>query len=607
MSVPDADHEAHRSPRSRLGAMKSALRANARAARVAVRGWIGEDRVVAWAVLAWMLVQLSVVSWDLPGAWSWENDAIAPRDIYVGVAFNLAPGQAFRYPLLHHLLLALACAPWLLIAVIWALATRGFDGAGVLEVVLQTPTMTACAITAKLATLAMAGLALIVLARLTRRLWSAEAGRWAALAAMTCLSCCYYGRTTNLDMPYLMWTLLAIDRLVSVVEHGELRDYRLFGVFVGAAVATKDQAYASFVLVVPALLLLLPALAPAALAAGRAHWRRLAAGVGAGALSLGLLGGGLLNPSGFIARVRLLTGPNSQDWRTYESSAAGLWAQLQDLAAHQAEYWWPWAVVALAWLGVVVALVPAGPKTRLMRAIPLLSGLGFVLGFTLVVGRDEARFLLPTGMFLACYVGVILAAAVRHLGMVGRVLGAGLMVWAGLNALQLHLVQWRDARREVAAYLDTLPPGSVVETYGLTVAQPHFDVSEDSPYSCRRVGPDPPAERNPLTGCEELEGAWEDALDRRPSVIVLTHWTSRFTAVDQGARHTSVAMQVERDAAARFFRAALADELPGYREVLDARSEPPAWARALGARRLTIHGSAGVRVRVLRRVDELEP
>ena len=56
--------------------------------------------------------------------------------------------------------------------------------------------------------------------------------------------------------------------------------------------------------------------------------------------------------------------------------------------------------------------------------------------------------------------------------------------------------------------------------------------------------------------------------------------------------------------ASEFFRAALADELPGYRTVLDVRSGPPRWAEALGAQRIQIHGSTGVRQRVLRRIED---
>ena len=217
---------------------------------------IREDRTVGWIVLVFALSQLIAIGWDLPGSYGWENDGIAPRDFFAGIAINLTPGQGHRYPLFHNILLGVLCIPILLPA---ALSAEQWTLPALMEQILTVPVMTGCSLVAKLVAIVMACVSLLVIARIARRTVSAEAGRWAAIWAATCLSFAYYGRVSNLDGPYLMWTALAIDRLLAVAETRKRRDYILFGVLAGAAVATKDQAYAGFVLpgLIYVLLLLL--------------------------------------------------------------------------------------------------------------------------------------------------------------------------------------------------------------------------------------------------------------------------------------------------------------------------------------------------------------
>jgi hypothetical protein len=144
-----------------------------------------------------------------------------------------------------------------------------------------------------------------------------------------------------------------------------------------------------------------------------------------------------------------------------------------------------------------------------------------------MVGRAEHRFLLPFGFFLSAYGGIasdallalLTSPGLRKAGVGALALGLG---WAGLASFAVHLTQLGDARREVTRFLAKLPRGSRVETYGLTVYQPHFDVSPEAPYRVTRFGPDPPASRNPLVGVEEKKGAIGDACVRLPDVIVLS-------------------------------------------------------------------------------------
>ncbi len=575
---------------------------------------IREDRTVAWIVLVFALSQIIAIGWDLPGSYSWENDGIAPRDFFAGIAINLTPGQGHRYPLFHNAVLGLLCIPILLPA---ALRADEWTLPSLMEQILTVPVMTGCSLVAKLLSVLMACVALLVLAKIARRTVSAQAGRWAAVWAATCLSFAYYGRVSNLDGPFLMWTVLAIDRLLAAADTRKRRDYVLFGVLAGAAIATKDQAYAGFVLPGLIYLLLLPLRADRPFGPRGPHYRNTAIATVAGGASLGFLGGGVFNPTGFLARLRELTGGASQDWMTYARTPSGVLANVTDIALGQETFFWPWLVVALCWIGVgIVAFSSGGEgiRSRTFRLLPLCAGVSSILFFTLVVARCEHRFVLPMGFWLAYYGGVASAALLSRLASksepslrIGVAALAMLILWAANHSFQVHLTQLGDARNQVSAYLDGLDEGTTVETYGWLVYLPHFDMSDSSPYRVERVSRRPVPKRNPLVGSMEIDAAYADVRIRRPDVLVVPESTAREFVprqLGEGMAEPAVWQRAKADADAQtFFQSVLDDSLQGYDVAVVAEPTLPPWAVALGAKPVQIPGSVGSRQWVLLRSD----
>jgi hypothetical protein len=431
------------------------------------------------------------------------------------------------------------------------------------------------------------------------------------------LSFAYYGRVSNLDGPYLMWTALAIDRLLSVAETRKRRDYIWFGVLAGAAVATKDQAYAGLVLPGLIYVLLLPMRGDQPFGPRAAHYRHTALATVAGALSLGLLGGGLFNPTGFVTRLRELTGGASQDWMSYARTPEGVVTNVIDVALGQEAFYWPWLVVALCWVGVGMVIFGRGDegiRSRTFRLLPLSAGISSLVFFTLIVARCEHRFVLPMGFWLAYYGGVASAAFLSRaagksaLARRGAQVGLGVLVlWAAGHSFEVHLTQRGDARSEVHAYLASLPEGTLVETYGLLVHLPYFDVSDASPYRLQRVSRRPIDERNPLVGSKEIDAPYGDVQARRPDVLVVPELTALEFIPRQlrkGMAESAVGERAKTDTDAQsFFRSVLSDSLEGYELAFVAEPKLPTWAKALGAEPVQVHASVGNRQWILRRSD----
>lgn len=576
----------------------------------ALAALVREDRSAALVALGFALSQLVTAAWDLPGSHGWENDGLAPRDLFAGIAHNLTPGQGHQYPLLHCLVLAVLSLPLLLPAVLLG----PLDGAAIRERVLSVPTMTGISLVAKLVAIAMACACLLVLARLVRRTMNERAGWLAALFAATNLTFAFYGRVSNLEVPYLTYTLFALDAVLDAREHGDARAYRRFALLAAAAVATKDQAYAAFVLVAPLYLLVLPLRSPGI--DPRRHLTQLAKAAGIGALAYGVMSGTLFNPTGLVARFRLLSGPASQGWQGYTRDLAGVLANLRDALAFETHAYWPLPALGVAWLGVLVAvLAPSGKALLARRAdrlLPLVAGISSFVFFTLVVARAEHRFVLPFGLMLAAYGGMgadaLLTVATRGAGApalvpVTKALLAASFVFAAWRSSAVHMTQLADARRTVTAFLQRSPRGTVVETYGLTVYAPHFDVGPDAPYRVRRVGPTSPRSRNPLVGVEELQAPIGDVAARNPDVVVLSEgFANPYLAAERraGQAFSSVMDQRRSDAGvAKLVELAVKDELPGYRLALTAETNLPSVAVALGLKRVHIQSSTGLTYWVL--------
>jgi len=580
---------------ARLAAMRRAVRSILEF----VRTLAAEDQVVTRIALVLALVQSLACLWDLPGH-GWENDGIAPDGVFDGIVDNLAPGSASRYPLLHSVISLVASLPALLLI---AVLSPSLSGEHLVATATSVAGMTAVAICVKLVTIVMSSLALLLIARYARNTFDVRAGRWTALFFTVNLSLAYYGRVSNLDEPYLMWVALGLDRWLSLYcqpAPAAVRDYRLLGVFCALAIATKDQAYAT---VFP--LLLIPALRKPSLGRTNQLAQMVISFLGAYLVT----SGAVFNPIGFVARIRLLTGANSQDWKWYDDSLLGLRQNVHDLVAALPEWWWPLPVLMVCAIGLVAAGVKAMHSRRVAPLIPLLMALSSVVLFTLVVKRAEHRFLLPAAFLATYYAGAGAAALLRiaRRPLTERVIEAGLavcVVAAALHCAALIATQWSDGRRAVSAWLARQPPGTLVETYGLSGYLPQFDTSTGAPYRVTRLQPPDHRPWGALPGVPSVHGFYRDVNARGPDVLIVAEsFAQRYISrtLPPGYRLVQeVRAQQEVDAVA-FFTAALRDQLPGYHLCWVAAPALPRVLTAFGLGPVRIHGSTGALTWVLTR------
>ena len=540
-----------------------------------------------------MLIRVSGLFWGLPATDGWDNDGIAPRDFLPGLIQTFAPGEYYTYPPLHAVLLAVVNLPVLIAGVVTA---PSFEPMAIRDHFLQPWLMTPIAVLSRVVAIVFAAVTMHAICTLSAEIAGGErrqqqhVRRWTAAVFLCNVVLAYYGQTTNLDGPYVAWTALAFLALYRALQVPTLGSLRPFVVYAAFAVSTKDQAYASFALGVPLVLLTASTLATAGQKL-RVLGRTLLAGVAVVALVL-VVDGALFNPRGFIARVHFLIGPASKQHENYAHSVQGALACIQDVAEHW-NYAYPYmfAPVMLLGIGVAVHAHLHARRTLASVLLPLLGAISFTLAFNVTAGRTDHRFVLPQSVFLTVYLGLGVAWIARHV--VGRLVASLALAYAFWAVIGLEVALWNDPRYAAEAWMrDNLRPRESVEVYGESVYMPRFR----SDLSLVHVAPGPLTGRNPIVHATELQAEIGDARQRKPEFILLTQvWAARYlmppppsgivppTTTRGLPPHFK---DIFGDVKTHQFITSLAEQSGDYVRVASFRDEPKLWNK------LQLHSSA---------------
>jgi hypothetical protein len=420
------------------------------------------------------------LSWGLPYIYTWGADEMLPALVLDGMRTGFSSGWHNIYPPGAFYLLSVPCAPFA-----WLRHVDALDLGGLYE-------RTALVVLARFATLTLAlvsvWLVYVIARELERPAPAAVAA--ATLAAFTPLYL-YYGRTANIDVTCGTFVLAAIAVYVRLLKTpGWTPGYVALGVCSAAAVAIKDPSVAFL----PGIALHLVAVrfrdagSMRALIRHRGLWLALAAFLAAFALLFNLV----WNWHGFLAHVRVITGPASSGFRVHPNTVAGLIALAADVLA-QVRWSLGWAATLAAFAGVLVARRRGWPNLPLL--VPSLS---YLLCFTAVVGFSYDRFqLIP--VTLACVAaGTAVgawwtSAAWRRAARMLAVLALGYTAAHGLSVVVLTL---HESRYAVERWLlDRVSPTSAVGWIGRLAYLPRL-----LPFGGYEL-----ATRQDLTGDPQLE------------------------------------------------------------------------------------------------------
>lgn len=496
------------------------------------------------------------LSWGMPASDGWDVDGVAPRDVLPGLAQTYTPGQFYTYPPLHLAILSALTAPVTLAAAAKASSTAL---SAVIKEILLPPYMTTIAMVARVVSLVMSVGIALSLAKIAEEVAPPARRRGVSVAVALIVAVgapfTYYSHVTNLDVPHLFWAWLAALSMVRALARGEPRRVRTAAVLAACAVATKDQAYAMFLVALPVLLL-------AWIASSRELGKQIAkdAAIG-GALAIALLlliDGAVTNPSGFRARLAFLRGSASQDFATYSNDATGRWLVAIDTVKIWSRHYPP-VLGALALAGLV-DLVRALRRSRaqlLAGLVPLALALSFTLAFNMAARRVEERFTLPQVLAGAFYAGFALERVWSALGAtapsarwLGRAVAIALLGHGAWLAVRVDATMLQEPRYDAERWLrEHARAGDTIETHGLNVYLARFPSGPGAP-KVVRVDPSPTDERNPMPGIEEVRAELSAIGERRPRFVVVSEcYVWRFMERDLGGTEGRIVPITQRRSA----------------------------------------------------------
>jgi fibro-slime domain-containing protein len=405
----------------------------------------------------WMVAVISLafsvahIAYGMPAREPLSGDELEPLGTLTNYEFAFRDWN-LRWPPLHLSLIALILMPFKLAGEWFELDLWDQAVAGTMFIVIRTLSV------------AMLLATLLVTFDVARRWLGAVAGYFAVALLALSPVVVYFGSLANLEIPHLFWVTLSFWACLELIERRSVSSAVFFGTSVGFSLATKDQAYAYYLLVPFALVHWIGRGADT-----KRPWRealvdkRILA-TGAAALLAFSIGHQL--PWAWdrlVAHVRSIVTVDILPFRVFDRSFDGY---VGLVAATIKSFVWAagWPLVVAAVGGVAVALTTG--KTRLL-AFSLAPIISYCLGFIAVILYVYDRFLIAAlpiaallgGGFLAWLVGIAQRTGQRW----PLAVPIGLLVVASLNAAAQSVVLYNDPRHSAAEWLArNAPCGSSV-------------------------------------------------------------------------------------------------------------------------------------------------
>lgn len=343
---------------------------------------------------------------------------------------------------------------------------------------------------------------------IANRLGGRWAARWSAFLVATAYPVVYYAHTTNLDMSYCFWLMLALYAAIAASETDRPLPWVVLGAAAGMALSTKEQGFA-FLIPLPIMVLAVQARRKGSVLAcwSRPAWWMLASGAG----TLLVTSSALVNPLGFVARVAYLLGhPITVVKARLAPVAFSPWKGTKE-----------WVYLGQLWdglsssLGVPLLLVAAvgavavwrRPRAGVWLIVPIAA-----LYYLSLRGLDliTLRYLLPVTVIAAILAGGLLGdlweaargGALRSVAAVALVAVAALALARGV---EIDRLLWTDSRYAAEEWLAAhLPPGGRAEFYQKPAYLPRFFPGTVTEFI--------PLDRRTRAGL----------LERRPDVVVIS-------------------------------------------------------------------------------------
>lgn len=429
------------------------------------------------------------------------------------------------YPMLHPFMVIGAYTPY----IGWLYATGGLDtpteafphGFRDPARSLRVLTLIAHALSVLLA----AGI-VVAAYEIGRTLFDERAGLWSAALVLTMYPMFYYARTSNVDVPVLFFTALAFIPFAKSIMGGVTKARGAwFGALSGLALAVKEPAFASFV-GVPVALLVLPSLDARAGWKSPAVWRGAAWAVAAAIAAYAIGSGMVIDPDRYAAHVAFvrersgdLAAGTVAFMEEYPRTADGHLRLGSRLVAFLRD------AVTLPGLLLGVAGFVASARSARRAAWFSVTALTYLAILFWFARAAQLRYVMPAAFTISIFAGYAASRAQGLVPITGRLVGAAAVLIGLLQGIDLTHAMIRDSRYEAGAWLrQTAREGDQIEYFGSDQKNPPFEAAVRSSRAFRYLGGNIQADTS-ATAVQEILDGWRIRSPR--FVILMPDYTSR--------------------------------------------------------------------------------
>ena len=450
-------------------------------------GWRSERKTVAILFAVAIVLYLPGIWWGLPYATApdrvkaWGSDELAPlgpiAELY---SVFVHPNPTFnpQYPLFHYIVQALAVGPYVL--ALWLTGQLSQPSVeypyGLSDPVTALAVMT---LLARSMSLLMAAGVVVIAYKTATILWDSRAGIIAAVLVLLMYPMFYYSRTSNVDMAALFWTSLGLAVFAACLRDSLTpRRAAWLGVFAALATATKDQSYATFLIIA---LVLLPWHLRQQHLQGHG-WANIWPAPIVGFLTVlgvyAISSGFVLHLGRYLSHVSFIIHGSPYTWGgTSYGTAAGISDYLSlvsESTVHIVDSLSAPVAVCSA-VGMVLCMV-RNPQP-LLFAVPIL---GTLLGVIFPARFVLFRFVMVMAYIFAFFAAYTLATALQaRRPIIRRAAQMSLLIACGLPLLRgadLTYQMIYDARYDMAAWFQQhAKPGDDIGFYGAPDKLPPLD------------------------------------------------------------------------------------------------------------------------------------
>lgn len=336
-----------------------------------------------------LLINLWGIGWGLPNTQTWAPDEIRPNDYVHALNKEYSNGWHSRYPPLHFHIVGSAYQT------ILELVDPSPKKWGTL------PSYSNYYLIARGINLAMSMAFLWVFFLSARLHFSPATSLALSFLCIWIVPLSYYTKIGNLDMPYLFWFSIALFFYLSYLKKPSLIKHILYIATAVCSVASKDQAYALFLL--PTLYMLFQS-TQNKLGKTKSFWKAL---ISVENVTVCLVFALVFvftydlhhNFSGFIGHVKLITGDASAPYRIFDASISG---QLKMGGSSLVSILFSIGVLTST-TALVALFLRANNHLKLQLLLPAIS---YYLFFIAVIGYNYLRFFLPISILLILLSGI---------------------------------------------------------------------------------------------------------------------------------------------------------------------------------------------------------